>query len=113
MLACALISAVCLRMARLALRRLKSGALLRNAHDHNQPIMGGKKASVEEGLQHPQGVQPWGNYLFLPGRDTRNEGAVKEHSLNPSMAEHDWLAVYGCSLDIDAPTPSAVGFCMD
>lgn len=25
-------------------------------------------------LQHPNGVQPWGNYLFAQGKDTRNEG---------------------------------------
>ena len=36
--------------------------------------MGGKRAAAGNGLQHPQGVQPWGNYLFAQGRDTRNEG---------------------------------------
>ena len=39
--------------------------------------MGGKRAATVEGLQHPQGVQPWGNYLFTQGRDTRNEGAFR------------------------------------
>lgn len=36
--------------------------------------MGGTRAAVEGALHHPQGVQPWGNYLFAQGRDTRNEG---------------------------------------
>lgn len=29
---------------------------------------------TEPSLQHPNGVQPWGNYLFAQGRDTRNQG---------------------------------------
>lgn len=65
--------------------------------------MGGKRASVEEELEHPQGVQPWGNYLFTQGRDTRSEGAFREHSLNASMADHNWLPSRGCSWNVDVP----------
>lgn len=69
--------------------------------------MGGTRASVEKGLQHPQGVQPWGNYLFTQGRDTRNEGAFR---LNASMADHDWLPSRGSSMDFDVATLTAERF---
>ena len=39
--------------------------------------MGAGRAAVQVNCQHPQGVQPWGNYLFAQSRDTRNEGTCR------------------------------------
>jgi hypothetical protein len=36
--------------------------------------MGASKAPVSQATQHPHNVQPWGNYLFAQGKDTRNAG---------------------------------------
>lgn len=36
--------------------------------------MGIAKHAGAQTLQHPAGVQPWGNYLFAQGKDVRNEG---------------------------------------
>ncbi|KAL3149040.1 hypothetical protein ABBQ32_001885 [Trebouxia sp. C0010 RCD-2024] len=47
--------------------------------------MGGTRAAVEGALHHPQGVQPWGNYLFAQGRDTRNEGLGRLRVLDDEL----------------------------
>jgi len=36
--------------------------------------MGASKAPAPHATQHPHNVQPWGNYLFAQGKDTRNAG---------------------------------------
>ena len=36
--------------------------------------MGASKDPAPNATQHPHNVQPWGNYLFAQGKDTRNAG---------------------------------------
>ncbi|DBA74433.1 hypothetical protein WJX77_011321 [Trebouxia sp. C0004] len=44
--------------------------------------MGSPKAPVSQATQHPHNVQPWGNYLFAQGKDTRNAGLGRLRALD-------------------------------
>lgn len=47
--------------------------------------MGASLHSSPHAQQHPQGVEPWGNYLLAMGKDTRNSGLGKLSRLNDEL----------------------------
>ena len=64
--------------------------------------MGALKAPVLQASQHPNNVQPWGNYLFAQGKDVRNAGVKKAYLVfNVSMQPYQlclslWKHCFPC-----------------